>query len=285
MADRGSFIRSHRDHDVHCRSGPGDREVDQQRWRSRFSDRTVALLIVLPFLNVWRGTLREYHPLRLVAPPLTLFSLSVFSKMTFGALTGFEYIAVFAGECRDPARHLPRSVLHHRAHHRARLHFGDQRDPGIRAALIGGRSRAQWLRRSAAVFSRSGLAVCDRSRRACSSSSTIWRLSALSSASAPDCPWLRDGITLLPEWFSQLHPRYKTPINSVLFWGRRLSSSPCSPWSGWGMRNRMSSADVELHLLRNRLPCAVRDSDLFREKIAAYERLSGSAWLRVPECS
>jgi glutamate:GABA antiporter len=72
---------------------------------------TVAVLICMPFLNLWRGTLAEYHPLRLVAPPLTLFSLSVFSKMTFGALTGFEYIAVFAGECQNPRRHLPRSVL------------------------------------------------------------------------------------------------------------------------------------------------------------------------------
>src|SRR5438270_7613293 len=71
---------------------------------------TVAILIGMPFLNRWHGTLAEYHPLRLVAPPLTLFSLSVFSKMTFGALTGFEYIAVFAGECRSPERHLPRSV-------------------------------------------------------------------------------------------------------------------------------------------------------------------------------
>ena len=71
----------------------------------------VTALIAMPFLNLWHGTLAEYHPLRLVAPPLTLFTLSVFSKMAFGALTGFEYVAVFAGECRDPQRHLPRSVL------------------------------------------------------------------------------------------------------------------------------------------------------------------------------
>jgi amino acid transporter len=72
---------------------------------------TVAALIALPFLNLWHGSLAEYHPIRLTAPPLTLFSVSVFSKMTFGALCGFEYVAVFAGECRDPKRHLPRSVL------------------------------------------------------------------------------------------------------------------------------------------------------------------------------
>ena len=72
---------------------------------------TVAVLIALPFVNVRRGTLREFHPLRLVAPSLTIFSLSVFSKMTFGALSGFEYIAVFAGESRNPARNMPRSIV------------------------------------------------------------------------------------------------------------------------------------------------------------------------------
>src|SRR3984893_120065 len=71
----------------------------------------ITALIAMPFLNLRHGTLAEYHPLRLVAPPLTLFTLSVFSKMAFGALAGFEYVAVFDGECRDPRRHLPRSVL------------------------------------------------------------------------------------------------------------------------------------------------------------------------------
>ena len=40
-----------------------------------------------------------------------LFTLSVFSKMTFGALCGFEYVAIFAGECRNPERNLARSIL------------------------------------------------------------------------------------------------------------------------------------------------------------------------------
>src|ERR1019366_1969496 len=42
---------------------------------------SIAVLIALPFLNRWNGTLAEYHPFRLVAPPLTLFGVSVFSKM------------------------------------------------------------------------------------------------------------------------------------------------------------------------------------------------------------
>jgi len=55
---------------------------------------TLALLIATPLLSRLRGTLPEYHPLRLALPPLTVFSLSVFAKMMFGALSGFEYIAI-----------------------------------------------------------------------------------------------------------------------------------------------------------------------------------------------
>ena len=72
---------------------------------------TLAVLIATPLWNRWRGTLSEYHPLRMAMPPLTLFSLSVFAKMMFGALSGFEYVAIFAGECRNPARNLTRSVI------------------------------------------------------------------------------------------------------------------------------------------------------------------------------
>src|ERR1700737_1508862 len=52
----------------------------------------------------FRGGTAQFQPLHLVSPPLTLFTLSVFSKMTFGALCGFEYVAIFAGECRNPER-------------------------------------------------------------------------------------------------------------------------------------------------------------------------------------
>ena len=62
---------------------------------------TVAVLALLPFVRHSKGTLAEYHPLKLALPPLTLFSFSVFSKMTFGALCGLEYAAIFSGEARN----------------------------------------------------------------------------------------------------------------------------------------------------------------------------------------
>jgi amino acid transporter len=179
---------------------------------------TVAMLIVLPFLNVWRGTLSEYHPLRLVAPPLTLFSLSVFSKMTFGALTGFEYIAVFAGECRNPARHLPRSVLitapivalTYILATSAILAFVPPSSEDVVAPV------AQALSRGVHPFGILSALIAPAMlflfiyylATFCAFFSVSTRL-----------PMVAGWDHLLPEWFSQLHPRYKTPMNSVLFLG------------------------------------------------------------------
>ncbi|HVT37507.1 MAG TPA: APC family permease [Gemmatimonadaceae bacterium] len=70
-----------------------------------------ALLLVLPLVNVARGTLRAYHPLAITAPALTLFNLNIFGKLAVGALSGFEYVAVLAGEARDARRTIGRSVI------------------------------------------------------------------------------------------------------------------------------------------------------------------------------
>jgi amino acid transporter len=179
---------------------------------------TVVALIALPFLNRWHGSLKEYHPFRLVAPPLTLFGLSVFSKMTFGALTGFEYVAVFAGECRDPKRHLPRSVLLtgpmvaliYILATSAILAFvppstEDVVAPVAQALSLG--TQAFGLTRfvlSPAVL----FLFIYYLATFCVFFSVSTRL-----------PMVAGWDHLLPPWFSRLHPRYKTPINSVLFLG------------------------------------------------------------------
>ena len=39
------------------------------------------------------------------------YSLNIFTKLSIGALSGFEYVAILAGETRAPARDIGRSVL------------------------------------------------------------------------------------------------------------------------------------------------------------------------------
>jgi amino acid transporter len=179
---------------------------------------TIAVLIALPFLNLWHGTLAEYHPLRLVAPPLTLFGLSVFSKMTFGALTGFEYVAVFAGECRDPQRHLPRSVmltgpiiaLIYILATSAILAFVPPSAEDVVAPI------PQALSRGLEAFGLTHIALPPAVVFL-----LIYYLATFCVffTVSTRLPMVAGWDHLLPEWFSRLHPRYKTPINSVLFLG------------------------------------------------------------------
>src|SRR5258705_10435512 len=71
---------------------------------------TFAMLLALPWLNLAGGTLKEFHPLATAGPVLSILSLNIAAKMGFGALGGLEYVAIHAGECRNPARAISRSV-------------------------------------------------------------------------------------------------------------------------------------------------------------------------------
>ena len=178
----------------------------------------IAALIAMPFLNLWHGTLAEYHPLRLVAPPLTLFTVSVFSKMAFGALTGFEYVAVFAGECRDPQRHLPRSVwitgpiiaLIYILATSAILAFVPPSAEDVVAPV------AQALTRGVQAFGITNFVMPPAMLFL-----LIYYLATFCAffTVSTRLPMVAGWDHLVPEWFSRLHPRYKTPTNSVLFLG------------------------------------------------------------------
>ena len=72
---------------------------------------TFVALIIVPFIAVRRGLLDSYSPLDASLPAFTLLSLNIFGKMAVGALSGFEYVAILAGETRSPARSIGRSVM------------------------------------------------------------------------------------------------------------------------------------------------------------------------------
>jgi amino acid transporter len=179
---------------------------------------TLAALIATPLLSRWRGTLSEYHPLRMAMPPLTVFSLSVFAKMTFGALSGFEYVAIFAGECRNPARNLTRSVL--------------ITAPFIALIYIFATSSIlafvspeavdvvgpipQTLRLGSQAFGFAGFIVPLVIVLLFVNYPTSF--SVYFSASAR-LPMVAGWDHLLPAWFTRLHAKHKTPVNSILFLG------------------------------------------------------------------
>src|SRR5438046_7008835 len=59
-----------------------------------------------------RGDLSAYRPLQIAAPTVSIFySFNIFTKLAVGALSGFEYVGILAGEARAPARNIGRSVI------------------------------------------------------------------------------------------------------------------------------------------------------------------------------
>jgi amino acid transporter len=186
---------------------------------SVFTVLIIAVLGALPFVLLWRGTLHEYHPARLVMPPLTLFSLSVFAKMTFGALSGFDTIAIFAGESRSPARSIARATLIatpiiallYIAGTSSILAFVSPENVDI----IGPIPQALSL-----GFGSFGAAAAIVAPVAILLLLTNYLCTyvLLFSANAR-LPMVAGWDSLLPAWFTKLHSRYKTPVNSILFMG------------------------------------------------------------------
>ncbi|HKR09712.1 MAG TPA: APC family permease, partial [Gemmatimonadaceae bacterium] len=72
---------------------------------------TFAALLIVPFVALAHGRSVAYHPLDVSAPAFTPYSLNILGKMALGALSGFEYIAIMAGETRSASRNITRSVL------------------------------------------------------------------------------------------------------------------------------------------------------------------------------
>lgn len=64
----------------------------------------MGLLFIHPHATRAHPHINPQAPFSLGIPVLTLFSVNVFTKIAFGALTGLEQAAVFAGETRDPRR-------------------------------------------------------------------------------------------------------------------------------------------------------------------------------------
>jgi amino acid transporter len=70
-----------------------------------------AILLGLPLWALTRGALRGFDAIPLAMPKLDFYTLAIYGQMTVGALSGFEYVAILAGECRSAARTVGQSVM------------------------------------------------------------------------------------------------------------------------------------------------------------------------------
>ncbi|MEP6690311.1 MAG: APC family permease [Gemmatimonadaceae bacterium] len=177
-----------------------------------------ALLLSLPFIGIARGTVRAYHPFAVTLPALSLLSLNIFGKLAVGALSGFEYVAVLAGESRDPKRSIGRSVMIAAPIIAVMFIMGTSvilafTSPD-KVDLIGPIPQAF----RAAFGSAGAVAVIVPFAVFAVTSRTVANSSVLFTATSR-MPMVAGWDNLMPAWFTRLHPRYKTPANSILFVG------------------------------------------------------------------
>jgi amino acid transporter len=179
---------------------------------------TFATLIALPFITGGRGSLSNYHPLATSFPEVSSQNINVFSKLAVGALSGFEYIAILAGECRAPARNISRSVVIAAPIIVVMFVLGtasvlafvapekvDLIGPIPQVLSLGFHSFG-WV---STLVSITIFGVAARQIA----------LMSIYFAGNTRLPMVAGWDNLLPGWFSRLHKRYRTPVNSILFVG------------------------------------------------------------------
>src|ERR1700704_5183194 len=179
---------------------------------------TFATLILLPFITVGRGTLAHYHPFSTSIPPMSAYNINVFSKLAIGALSGFEYIAILAGECRAPARNISRSVMISAPIIAVMFILGT----GSVLAFVSP-DKVDLIAPIPQVLS---LAFSGFGWVSILISITIFGVAArqialmsIYFAGNTRLPMVAGWDNLLPAWFAKLHQRYRTPVNSILFVG------------------------------------------------------------------
>lgn len=179
---------------------------------------TYVALIAIPFAAVYRGTLAAYHPLRASLPTLTPFNLNIFGKLALGAFSGFEYVAILAGECRSPRRAIGQSVLIAAPLTVLMFILGTSSVlalvPGDRIDLVSPIPQAitAGLGGFGAVASVAPLLILLLVLRQLGNMTLIF-------GGSTRLPLVAGWDGLLPKWFTRLHPRFRTPTNSILFVG------------------------------------------------------------------
>jgi amino acid transporter len=172
-------------------------------------------LIALPLWAVAHHAPIQYTPFSIAAPKFDLRMLALFGQMLFGALCGLEYIAILAGECRDPARSIGQSVILSSPVICAMFIFGTASIvalvPQNRIDFIAPIPQAMRLTLGAAGLGNlAAMAVILLLQM---------RLIGVTSflfTGVTRLPMAAGWNHLVPSWFTRLHPQRRTPTNSIL---------------------------------------------------------------------
>ncbi|MFI4981568.1 MAG: APC family permease, partial [Nevskiales bacterium] len=175
-----------------------------------------AILLALPLWALSRGSLTRFEAVPWQWPKLDWFGLAVFGQMTVGALSGFEYVAILAGECRSAARTIGQSVILSApvialmfilGTSTVLAFLGNQPInvigpiPQTFRVAFGSNGGAAWA---------APLGISLLVARAIASASLIF-------TGLTRLPMTAGWDHVVPPRFTQLHPQRRTPVNSILF--------------------------------------------------------------------
>jgi glutamate:GABA antiporter len=175
-----------------------------------------AILLALPLWALWRSRISSYDPVPWQMPKLDWFGVAIFGQITVGALSGFEYVAILAGECRSASRTIGQSVV-------------------ISAPIIA----LMFILGTSSVLTFVGhqpinvIGPIPQTLRAAAGDSRLaasavpFAIALLLARAIAAASLLLTGLTrlpmtagwdhLAPAWFARLHPRWRTPVNSIFF--------------------------------------------------------------------
>ena len=177
-----------------------------------------ALIIAVPWLNVANGTLASFHPLDTATPVISLLSLNLLGKMGFGAFAGFEYVAIHAGECRNPVKSIARATA--------------IAAPLVVVMFILGTSSVLGMipipeidliapipQLLSVGFGPLGAAAAIVPLILSAMIAIRFAQASVNFAGSARLPMVAGWDNLLPAWFTRLNATYRTPVNSILFVG------------------------------------------------------------------
>src|SRR6266850_5098640 len=250
---------------------------------------TFLTLIGLPFVSLLRGKIREFHPFVFAVPAFSasnteLFtkSLNLFTKLALGALTGFEYVAILAGECKTPARNIGRSVIIAAPIIALMFILGtssvlafvrpDEVDLIGPIAQVLSRGFGQFGVLASTVVSLVILALIGR---------LVALMSIYLTANAR-LPVVAGWDDLLPAWFTRLHARYQTPVHSIVVVGATALAFGLLGIAGVGMQEANQLLDTAAGIFYASTYVVLFAIPLFA---AARIGLRAPIWLRVAAAS
>jgi glutamate:GABA antiporter len=172
-----------------------------------------AILLPLPIWGLFHGVIHHYEPVPIQAPKMDWFSLAIFAQMTVGALSGFEYVAILAGECRSAARTIGQSVL--------------ISAPVIALMFILGTSSVLAFVGNQPINVIGPIPQTFRLAFGGSGWAAPFGISLVLARAIAGGSLLFTGVTrlpmtagwdnLVPRFFTTLHPRWRTPVKSIVF--------------------------------------------------------------------